>query len=271
MSLATVLALLFFHQVYSPSDFVQVQGSSASARYDAAIAQGKRGSDETFWIAYQFPVRPGVRIATWGDNTTITTTSSDGIEWLPDNPQTQRVGVFLLIGKSDSLVQRTRMIDLTQNYRVHDRKVYWLGEPNADDSLSLLDKLITDAPQKFSSTFARYMSLHDSPHVGDHLLQLAKSTTVSNEIRRSAITQLGNEISRQSGDELNKLTMDSSTDIQRQAVAAISRRPDDDSVPSLIRIAREHPNASVRAYAIQLLGQKRDPRVLAFFEQMLKK
>jgi hypothetical protein len=270
--LATLL-LLLLQQVYSQADFVQVAGTSLRARYDAAVTQGQRGSDEAFWVAYRFPVRPNVRITTWGENnmTITTTTTSDGIEWIPDKPDTQRIAIFLLTGKADGLVQKTRLIDLAQNFRVHDRKVYWLGEPNADDSMALLDKLMTDQPPKFNSSFAHYMSLHDSPRVGDHLLQLAKSSTASNEVRRAAISYLGREISRQAGDELNKLTMDPNTEIQRQAVAAISRRADDDSIPSLIRVAREHPNATVRSYAISLLGQKRDPRVLAFFEQMLKK
>ena len=102
MLYASIMFLLFFQQVYSQSDFVQVPGASLSARYDSAMAQGKRGSDETFWIAYRFPVRPGVRITTWGDNNiTITSTNTDGIEWIPDQPDNQKIGVFMLVGKSD--------------------------------------------------------------------------------------------------------------------------------------------------------------------------
>ena len=51
----------------------------------------------------------------------------------------------------------------------------------------------------------------------------------------------------------------------------MSRRPDDEAVPALIRIAKEHPNPAVRAEAIRLLGQKKDPRVVDFLEQLLKK
>src|SRR3954462_5012772 len=96
--IGTVLALLLAQQVYSPSDFTQVAGTSLRARYDAAIAQGRRGSDESFWVAYQFPVRPGIRVMTWGDSnmTIASTTSADGIEWVPDSPDIQRVGIFML-------------------------------------------------------------------------------------------------------------------------------------------------------------------------------
>ena len=64
---------------------------------------------------------------------------------------------------------------------------------------------------------------------------------------------------------------DPEIEIQKQAVFAISQRNNDEAVTSLLRIAREHPNAAVRKQAIFWLGQKRDPRVLDFFEQMLKK
>ena len=130
--IGTVLTLLLVQQVYSPSEFTQVPGSTLQAKYDAAIAQGRRGADDTFWVAYQFPVRPGLRVMTWGDNnmTITSTTSSDGIEWVPDTPDVQRVGIFMLTRKSDGLAQKSRIISLNQNFKIHDRKVYWLGEGN---------------------------------------------------------------------------------------------------------------------------------------------
>jgi hypothetical protein len=37
-----------------------------------------------------------------------------------------------------------------------------------------------------------------------------------------------------------------------------------------MRIAKDHPNKAVRQQAIFWLGHKHDPRVLDFFEQMLR-
>jgi len=179
MKSIALLAFLFVQQVYSPSEFTQVAGTNLRAKYDAAITQGRRGTDETFWVAYQFPVRPGLRIMTWGDgNMTVTnTTSSDGIEWIPDTPNDQRAAIFMLIRKSDGVVQKSRIISLNQNFRIHDRKVYWLGEANSEESLTLLSKLSTDNPQ-LASSFISHISYHGGATVGDHLLELARSTTV---------------------------------------------------------------------------------------------
>jgi len=268
-----ILAVLLLQQVYAPADFTQVSGGSLKARYDSAIAQAGRASDDAFWIAYRFPVRKDVRIVARDNNLQITsTTSSDGIEWIPDATDQQRIAIFLMIGKSDKLIRSTRLIDLNQNFRVHDRKVYWLGEPAADESLNLLDSFALDAQQqKNTSSLFHYMSLHDSPNVASHLLQVARDASKPTEVRRNAINYLGRQVSQQAAQELEKLSEDPSTEIQNAAVQAIARRPDDESIPTLIRIAKDHPRQTVRQQAIRSLSNKKDPRVVDFFEQVLKK
>ena len=77
-----ILSLVLFQQVYAPADFTQVSGASVKAKYDAAVEQGRRGSDDTFWVAWRFAVRPGIRINTLGNNVMISsTTTSDGGPW----------------------------------------------------------------------------------------------------------------------------------------------------------------------------------------------
>jgi HEAT repeat protein len=67
-------------------------------------------------------------------------------------------------------------------------------------------------------------------------------------------------------------TLDSSnadTQIQIQALHAISERPAEESVPLLIKAAKSHPNSQVRRAAIHWLGESGDPRALEFFRQVL--
>jgi hypothetical protein len=272
--ISTLLALFLLQQVYAPTDFVQVQGASLQARYDSAIAQGRRGSDDTFWVAYRFPVRAGIRIQTsdFGTNISIQSSiTSDGIEWIPPDNEVQRVGVFIMVNKADGSVNRPRLINLNQNFRVHDRKVYWIGEPNAEESLTLLSKFVTDQNQRYASSFASYMTYHDSTNAGALLARIARDTSLTLGVRTAAINSLSREASRAVADELDRLTNDPNADIQRAAVNAIARRPDDQSIPALIKIATDHPNANVRRTAVQQLGTKRDPRVIDFFEKLLKK
>jgi len=54
-------------------------------------------------------------------------------------------------------------------------------------------------------------------------------------------------------------------------VFALSQLPKDEGVPKLIELARTNKNAEVRKQAFFWLGQSKDPRAVAFFEEVLLK
>ena len=56
-----------------------------------------------------------------------------------------------------------------------------------------------------------------------------------------------------------------------QAVFALSQRPKDESVPALVRVAKTHPDPSIRKKALFWLAQSDDPRAIALFEDILRK
>jgi HEAT repeat protein len=176
-----------------------------------------------------------------------------------------------MIRKSDGGIDRTRMIDLNQNFRVHDREVYWLGTPDSNESVALLAALAGSAAPNAVSALLHAMTLHDGGSATQHLLDLVRSSSNSLELRKNAMFWLGQEVSRQANAGLTGMLSDPNTEIQKQAVFAISRRNNDESIPALIDVAKKHPNPAVRREAIVWLAQKRDERVLAFFEQLLKK
>ena len=59
--------------------------------------------------------------------------------------------------------------------------------------------------------------------------------------------------------------------VKKRAVFALSQLPKDEGVPKLIEIAKNQRNPEVRKQAFFWLGQSKDPRALAFFEQVLNK
>jgi hypothetical protein len=264
-----VCAILLMQQVYTNSDFVRTQGSSLQARFDAAVEQGRRGSEDTFWVAYQFPVRDGIRVDARSGGLNVTR-PSDGIEWVPDDTAPQRVGLFLLVRKADGGVDHGRILDLGSNYRFHDRRVYWAGEGQPAESLDLLTRLSGD-PKTSTSILTVAISMHDTSRAIDKLVVLTGGAYPS-ELRRSAINQLGQETSRSAGDALNRLALDSTigVELQRAAVVAIGHRANADSIPALIKIAQDHPDTSIRRQAVNILGQKHDPGAIAFLEQQLR-
>jgi len=66
-------------------------------------------------------------------------------------------------------------------------------------------------------------------------------------------------------------SVDSQTEVQLQAVRAISERQADEAVPLLIKIAKTHSNQHVRKQAIRSLGESGDPRAIEFFREVLAK
>ena len=74
-----------------------------------------------------------------------------------------------------------------------------------------------------------------------------------------------------SGNYLNGLfqRMGIADEVKKKAVFALSQLPADEGVPRLIQVARTNKNPAVRKQAMFWLGQSKDPRALAFFEEIL--
>ena len=111
----------------------------------------------------------------------------------------------------------------------------------------------------------------NSDAAATYLIRVA-DTEKEMELRKSAIANLGRVAGQRS---LNALTStidgDADVELQKQAVLAMARRTKDESVPILIRVARNHPKMPVRKVAIQVLGQTGDQRAIAFFSELLSK
>jgi HEAT repeat protein len=63
---------------------------------------------------------------------------------------------------------------------------------------------------------------------------------------------------------------DADVNVRKRAVSGLGRLPSDTSIPLLIQIARKNPNAEVQKQAVSLLSQSKDPRAIAYLEEILK-
>jgi len=113
--------------------------------------------------------------------------------------------------------------------------------------------------------------LAEGVEVWPRLLKLAKDADRPREVRNAAIFWVSQEASEKATAGLQAIVDDASGDreVRKSAVFSISQRPKDESVPALIRIARTHGDAEVRKAAIFWLGQSRDARAIAYFEEIL--
>lgn len=143
------------------------------------------------------------------------------------------------------------------------------GEAAVEDLLKLFDaEQSADVRRSVLQSFSEIKSTR----VEDKLFEVAKSNDAI-EVRRQAIRLLGERVSKRSFDFLSQTAQstDVQAEVQVQAVRAIGERRSEETVPTLIKIARTHQNQLVRKQAIRSLGESGDPRAVEFFREVLSK
>jgi hypothetical protein len=101
------------------------------------------------------------------------------------------------------------------------------------------------------------------------LLRIARDPAQPKETRNQAMHQLGVGAGEVATAGLTELSDDPDRDVRLQAVSALSRRPADEGVPALIKIARTHRDPATRRQALVWLGRSDDARAMALFEELL--
>lgn len=103
------------------------------------------------------------------------------------------------------------------------------------------------------------------------LFDLARDKQRPGEVRRNALFWLGQAAGREITAKLGAVIDDSleDVDLRKHAVFVLSQRPEEESVPRLLEIARTHKSADVREAALFWLAQGDDPRVLDLLEEIL--
>ena len=102
------------------------------------------------------------------------------------------------------------------------------------------------------------------------LLEIAKDDRRPRDVRNSAVFWLGQGTAEEATKGLAEIVdADGDGEVRKSAVFSLSQRPKDEAVPALLRIARTHRDPELRRSAIFWLGQTRDPRAIAYFEEVL--
>ncbi|HKR58565.1 MAG TPA: HEAT repeat domain-containing protein [Pyrinomonadaceae bacterium] len=170
---------------------------------------------------------------------------------------------------------QARLLELARNEpnpELRKRAIHVLaerGEAAIGDLLNLYDAERTPDVKR---TVLRALGEIKGTRVEDKLFAVAR-TDADIEMRRQAIRLLGERAGKRSLDFLSDTVQsnDGNTEVQIQAVRAISERNAEEAVPLLIKIAKTHANQQVRKQAIRALGESGDPRAVEFFREVLVK
>ncbi|MDX1495508.1 MAG: HEAT repeat domain-containing protein [Longimicrobiales bacterium] len=103
------------------------------------------------------------------------------------------------------------------------------------------------------------------------LLALAQDRAVDREVRKASLFWVGQEAADAVTEGLSGVALadDEEQEVREAAIFALSQRPENQAVASLIEIARSAEQAESRRTAMFWLAQSEDDRVVAFFEEVL--
>ncbi len=103
------------------------------------------------------------------------------------------------------------------------------------------------------------------------MLRIAKDVGRPRGVRNDAVFWLSQGAADEATKGLQEIVDDPNGDreVRKGAVFALSQRPADEGVPALLRIAKANRDPEIRRSAIFWLGQSRDPRAIAYFEEVL--
>jgi HEAT repeat protein len=158
-----------------------------------------------------------------------------------------------------------------ENLELRRTAIHILGERESDATTAELIKLYdTDRNREVRLTVLHALSETKGQRAEDKLFDVARGGD-DPQLRSTAIHILGERADRRSLALLSDTVDGNSaeTEVQIQALHAISERTADEAVPLLLKAAKSHPNAQVRRAAIHWLGESGDPRALEFFHQVL--
>jgi hypothetical protein len=147
---------------------------------------------------------------------------------------------------------------------------FWLGNARGRAGLEVLKRMAKTDPSpavRDQVTFA--LSQSREKEAVDEMVRMAKEDE-SVRVRGQALFWLAQKAGdRAIGAISNAIDNDPDTEVKKKAVFALSQLPKDEGVPLMINVARDNKNPAVRKQAMFWLGQSKDPRAIAFFEQIL--
>jgi hypothetical protein len=150
------------------------------------------------------------------------------------------------------------------------KAAFWMGAARGRRGYETLARLVReDASDRFREHVVFALSLSSEPAAVDAMLDVARRDA-SPGVRGQALFWLGQKAGRKAVDGITRaIEDDPETDVKKKAVFALSQLPKDEGVPLLLRTARTNRNPTVRREAMFWLGQSKDPRALAFFQEVL--
>jgi HEAT repeat protein len=154
--------------------------------------------------------------------------------------------------------------------KLRSHAAFWLGSARGMPGLRVLEGMAkTDPSDRVRQQVAFAFSVSGEARAVDDLIRMAHEDG-SGRVRGQALFWLAQKAGHRAAQAISDaIENDPDTETKRSAVFALYNMPHDEGIPLLIQVARTNRNREVRKQAFFWLGQTKDPRALAFFEEVL--
>jgi hypothetical protein len=179
---------------------------------------------------------------------------------------------FVFVRVTERQVERVRMFSEDCAIEAGSVPITWLTDVAPAESVTYLASLAGEANSSRRAMKGALSALaqHGVPEAVQPLIRLARQAPEA-AVRGEALFWLAQRAGERAAGAISEaIDHDPETQVKKKAVFALSQLPADEGIPKLIAVARSHQNAAVRKQAMFWLGQSKDPRALAFFEEVLK-
>jgi len=154
---------------------------------------------------------------------------------------------------------------------VRQKAANWLGATRSRRGFEVLKRIMANDPSdRVRERAVQTMAMSKEPEAIDLVIAIARNDR-SPRVRGQALSVLSRQAGMKAvGPIQQAIENDPERDVKRRAVSALQHMPNGEGIPLLIQLARTSRNAEVRKQAMSSLGQSRDQRAIAFFEDVLK-
>lgn len=146
-----------------------------------------------------------------------------------------------------------------------------LGAVPAQEAAEALLAIARTADSAAARDAIHALALADSVTIWPDLLDLARDRTRPTEARGAALFWAGQEAGARVTRDMVGFVEDSSEDreVRQIALFGLGQRDAVESVPILLRVARNDRDPEIRQMAIFWLSRTHDPRAISYFEELL--
>lgn len=234
---------------------------SAASGLDAAFRALLPEQPQPAWIGYSVPA---VRSYGLGCEY-VSRDSGPGAGVMHLEPPDHAVILFRVVGNA---VERIRSMSPDCEIDAGDVPFHWLNDVQPAQSVALLATFV-EPSTRLGGSALNAIAMH-SDASADAALDRFLAAAQPHDLRLRAVNAMRTRGQHGVDTLKNLMANDPDQRIRERAVSTLGSFPDGQGIPLLIEIARTSTTPEIRKQAMRTLQNTRDPRALAFFEQVLK-